>query len=398
MFGVALFAALIGGIDVAFGSEGAPNDTSAPTVVGTAEVGQTLQADAGKWTGRAPISFAYQWQRCNSSGGDCVPIDAATEPSYTLLSTDAGSTVGLLVTASNPVSSKTSTSASVGPITEPTQPPPPTEPTQPPPPTEPPQPPPPTEPPQPPPPTQAPAPPPTGSYFATDPSTACASRAGCASAYPRSATGCATSIIRNSWEPRPDNATANQTVGDGSYTWGPEATSTYWTGWSGRVAQVQGQFTGTTTEHFSWAACRWGVDEDLLRAVAAQESDWHTGTVGDDCGAESEGSYGLMQIKNRYCSGALAWGGWSDTANSTALNLDFYGAYIRSCYDGLFYDGGTWLYGGQTVGQIAASKGWDYVLWGCVGSWFSGGWYDVAAVDYILKVKTLLAERIWLNY
>jgi hypothetical protein len=152
------------------------------------------------------------------------------------------------------------------------------------------------------------------------------------------------------------------------YAWGPDATDPYWSAWAARVALVQGQFTGTTTEHFSWAACRWGIDENTLRAVAVQESDWYTTSTGDVCGPVGEASFGLMQIKNAYCSGLLAWGGFPGTVNSTALNVDFYGAYIRTCYDGDFYDGGSWLYGGQTASQIAAVHGWDYVLWGCIGS------------------------------
>jgi hypothetical protein len=48
--------------------------------------------------------------------------------------------------------------------------------------------------------------------------------------------------------------------------------------------------------------------------------------------------------------------------------------------------------------QIAAARGWPYVLWGCVGSWFSGGWYDSGAVNYIHKVHTALAQRTWLGY
>ena len=82
----------------------------------------------------------------------------------------------------------------------------------------------------------------------------------------------------------------------------------------------------------------------------------------------------------------------------TALNVDLYGARTRSCYDGDFYDGGSWLYGGQTVQQIAAAQGWDYVLWGCVGSWFSGSWYDSGATNYIGLIKNHLANRTWTTY
>jgi hypothetical protein len=35
------------------------------------------------------------------------------------------------------------------------------------------------------------------------------------------------------------------------------------------------------------------------------------------------------------------------------------------------------------------------VLWGCIGSWFSGGWYDSGAQNYISGVKAHLANRDW---
>jgi hypothetical protein len=167
-----------------------------------------------------------------------------------------------------------------------------------------------------------------------------------------------------------------------------------------RVPLIQGQFTGTTTEMFSWAGCRWGIDEDLLRAVAVIESTWHQSTWGDRCGGGDPtiGSFSVMQIKNKTCNGALLWGGMPDVQASTALAVDFYAARLRACYDGDFYDGGSWLYKGQTVREIAAAHGWPYVLWGCVGSWFSGGWYDSGAVSYIDNVRTALAQRSWLGY
>jgi hypothetical protein len=215
--------------------------------------------------------------------------------------------------------------------------------------------------------------------------------------FPRAAATCASSIIRNAWEPRLDNYPANNTVGDGSYVW---ATNRYWVAWAARIPLVQGQFTGTTTEMFSWAACRWGIDEDLLRAVGVQESRWHQSAWGDRCTGSDPtiGSFSIIQIKNKHCDGSFASGGMPDTQSSTALALDYYGAKLRSCYNGDFYDGGSWLYGGQTVRQIAAVHGWPYVLWGCVGAHFSGGWYDSGAVSYINQVQTTLAQRTWLSY
>lgn len=241
-------------------------------------------------------------------------------------------------------------------------------------------------------------------YFHTGPSRNCVNRAETScrrrNTFPRAARTCASSIKRSSWEPRPDNSTANHTVGDGSYSWGPAATDRYWAAWAKRVRLVQGKFTGTTTEMFSWAACRWGIDENLLRAVAVIESYWHQSTWGDSCGGGDAtiGSFGLMQIKNKGCDGSLVWGGMPDSRRSTALSVDFYTARLRACYNGDFYDGGSWLYGGKTVRQIAAARGWPYVLWGCVGSWFSGAWYDAGAVTYIQRVKAALAHRTWRGF
>jgi hypothetical protein len=241
-------------------------------------------------------------------------------------------------------------------------------------------------------------------YFHTGPSRNCVSRTETScrrrNAFPRAAKACASSIKRSSWEPRPDNTAANHTVGDGSYAWGTAATNRYWAAWAKRVRLVQGRFTGTTTEMFSWAACRWGIDENLLRAVGVIESYWHQSTWGDRCGGgdSTVGSFGITQIKNKGCDGSRVWGGLPDIRTSTALAVDLYTARLRACYNGDFYDGGAWLYGGKTVRQIAAARGWPYVLWGCVGSWYSGSWYDAGAVTYIQKVKTALARRTWRGF
>ena len=48
--------------------------------------------------------------------------------------------------------------------------------------------------------------------------------------------------------------------------------------WSARVT---GNFTGTTDQIIQWAACKWGIDEDIVRAQAAKESGWHQNAAGD---------------------------------------------------------------------------------------------------------------------
>ena len=195
-----------------------------------------------------------------------------------------------------------------------------------------------------------------------------------------------------------DNYTANHTVPSSLslVPWGSEMD--YWGRWVANRSLVTGNYRGTTNQIIQWAACKWGLDENLLRAVAVQESDWHESMVGDVCGPVGEASYGLFQIKNKYCSGSWAWGGYDYTAKYSAFNADFYGAYIRSCLDNDFYDGGSWLYGGRTIAQIIATNGFEYAVWGCVGSWFSGGWYESGASNYISSVQSHLANKDWLKY
>jgi thermitase len=78
----------------------APVNTAAPSVSGTAQSGQTLSSTSGSWS-ESPSSFAYQWQRCDTSGAGCSPIAGATTQTYTLGATDVGSTVRVAVNASN---------------------------------------------------------------------------------------------------------------------------------------------------------------------------------------------------------------------------------------------------------------------------------------------------------
>ena len=79
----------------------APASVLAPSLSGTPQAGQTLNAAAGSWSGAEPISYEYEWQRCNASGGECGPIPGATGDSYTLLSGEIGATIRVVVTAAN---------------------------------------------------------------------------------------------------------------------------------------------------------------------------------------------------------------------------------------------------------------------------------------------------------
>ncbi len=162
--------------------------------------------------------------------------------------------------------------------------------------------------------------------------------------------------------------------------------------------RINGDFTGTTAEILRWAACKWGIDQDVVFAQAAVESWWQQDTLGDwaaDASACPPGhqpgqdgksgqcpqSYGILQ--NRYPFEQASWPGIGD---STAMNADTAYAIWRSCYDG--YE--PWL---NTVPHNGTYAQGD--LWGCVGRWFSGRWHDAGAQQYIAKVQQYLSEKIW---
>jgi hypothetical protein len=90
-----------------------PVNTSAPSISGTALEGQTLTADAGTWTGTAPIDYAYQWRHCNSDGSGCSAVTGATSSTYVLSTYDSGATLDVVVTATNAIGSDSARSAGV---------------------------------------------------------------------------------------------------------------------------------------------------------------------------------------------------------------------------------------------------------------------------------------------
>jgi hypothetical protein len=86
-----------------------PSNTSLPTISGTAQDNQTLTADHGNWSGTTPISYAYMWLRCDSSGANCVDNGGASQ-TYHVSSSDVGHKLRVNVTATNSKGSDTAKS------------------------------------------------------------------------------------------------------------------------------------------------------------------------------------------------------------------------------------------------------------------------------------------------
>jgi hypothetical protein len=181
---------------------------------------------------------------------------------------------------------------------------------------------------------------------------------------------------------------------------------------------VDGAYAGSTEMILRWAACKWGVDEDVVKAQAWTESKWIQG--GSDRGAGGgdkrfdrrqcvqDGfadlwnygcenccfqSWGILQTKVFYAPAT-----WPMIKDSTAFNADYRYAEERACLDGDYsnYFAST-AQQPNTYDADIASGDLDRIVWGCTGMHFSGSWFDAAARNYISESKGYLAAKPWLR-
>jgi hypothetical protein len=106
-----------------------PGNTSSPAISvqalgisnaviqGAPQVHGSLIATTGAWSGTPPITFTYQWLRCDGAGDACVVIPGATGRNYTPRSADVGHTLRVVVTARNGVGSASAKSSPTQPVT-----------------------------------------------------------------------------------------------------------------------------------------------------------------------------------------------------------------------------------------------------------------------------------------
>ncbi|MCC7075820.1 MAG: hypothetical protein IT198_01715 [Acidimicrobiia bacterium] len=93
----------------------APILVTAPTVLGVAQVGETLTATNGTWL--LSGSYAYKWQRCEVDGTGCVDITGATAKTFVPTVSEEGKRVRVRVTNTNQFGAQSASSALTGPVT-----------------------------------------------------------------------------------------------------------------------------------------------------------------------------------------------------------------------------------------------------------------------------------------
>jgi hypothetical protein len=204
----------------------------------------------------------------------------------------------------------------------------------------------------------------------------------------------------------PDNAGANSQVPSSSELSSFRAATPILAKYAN---QVDGNYTGSTDMIMRWAACKWGIDENVVRAQTWGESagyqsglnsvgDWTnnfsfcppgSGFPGAWDGSKCGQSYGLIQIKYIYQPET-----WPMTTNNTAFNLDYRFAIARQCMDGADAN----LFGKvPNPGYPSYPNGnTDQMLWGCMGAWYNGDWYDTGALGYVTWVQLQVSEQQWL--
>ena len=88
----------------------APSNTGPPVVSGTPAIGKELTTSNGTWSGTTPLSYSYQWRRCDTTGGNCANISNATDNNYKPQTADGSHTLRAVVTAKNSDGSANATS------------------------------------------------------------------------------------------------------------------------------------------------------------------------------------------------------------------------------------------------------------------------------------------------
>jgi hypothetical protein len=251
--------------------------------------------------------------------------------------------------------------------------------------------------------------------------------------------------------PLPEHASWNQNDGTGYNSNQIVSTPSYFYTYVGNqigypnadFKNVDGNYAGTTDDILRWVSCKWGVDEDWVRAESQEESGWHQDCAdmhgGSGCNGngdynnpdgtcsglptnlsgdgwqvtDSGGNYvGSKAVKN--VGGYASWGivqskvacaeyySWPMIALSTSWGSDYRWAKFHSCVTGgpsgrfnsIDYNNAvsraksspnSLVPGGQLgpTNLLSNETNLQYLALGCIGTHFSGGWYGSSAVGYL---------------
>ena len=225
------------------------------------------------------------------------------------------------------------------------------------------------------------------------------------------------SLIPHETEMVPANTTSNNTMPTVAqlqeYARNGYTPNVYGGKWA--YERVDGQYKGTTDMIMRWAACKWGIDEDVVRAQAMSEHwEWDQNRPGDKRYSQAQCSAGDINLWNFQCTNCCwqswsiwqtkvynDWQTWPMMLRSTSFAADFRYADTRACMDGdqAGYFDNFPVTNGHSYRNDFASRNTQTMLWGCIGAHYSGRWYDgnsgSGAIYYINYVKTLLSEKQW---
>lgn len=169
------------------------------------------------------------------------------------------------------------------------------------------------------------------------------------------------------------------------------------------VDGLDGLRNPSTDDLIQWAAHKWGIPENWLRAEYVQESYWNGFQLGDEATVSRSWyklypyqarvphslsvyqSLGITQVK-WIPDGSVGAGTEPLRWRSTAFNIDYQAAMVRFYYDNP--DGARTSWGDGTYAPCEK--------WASIGGWFEPyPWHNGGQQQYIREVQQYLRDRDW---
>ena len=169
------------------------------------------------------------------------------------------------------------------------------------------------------------------------------------------------------------------------------------------VDGLDGLRSPSTDDLIQWAAHKWGIPENWLRAEFSLESSWNQFMLGDEAsvsqswyrrypvqarlpgGSSVFTSMGITQVK-WIPDGSIGAGTEPLRWESTAFNLDYQASILRFYYDNPAGTRSSW--GDRSYAPCQA--------WRSVGGWYQPyPWGNSGQASYVANVQHRLSEKIW---